>query len=114
MSKDLGVDTLSTLSTFSTLYTINGIDAPSVLNREIINDADIKYITTASCQTDHINLEAASMVGIKVAKVPFLDIDAKQKLKLTIKNLDLWTAGKYVGKACCCQRDCPKVEEMAT
>ena len=62
----------------------------------------IKYITTRSTSTGHIDKLAAARNGIKLANVPEqLDIAGQ-----TIKNLDLWEMNKCVGKACICAKAC--------
>lgn len=62
----------------------------------------IKYITTRSTSTGHIDKLAAARKGIKLANVPEqLDIAGQ-----TIKNLDLWEMNKCVGKACICAKAC--------
>jgi len=62
----------------------------------------VKYITTRSSSTGHIDKAAAARNGIKLANVPELLDIADQ----TIKNLDLWEMNKCVGKACICARAC--------
>jgi D-lactate dehydrogenase len=62
----------------------------------------VKYITTRSTSTGHIDKLAAARNGIKLANVPEqLDIAGQ-----TIKNLDLWEMNKCVGKACICAKAC--------
>ncbi len=88
---------------------------------DLLAGFDIKYITTRSMRTDHIDNAAAAKHGIKLAHVPgyltqsvteqiiplthqaFLTNDALQQIAdQTIKNLDLWQKGKCTGKACSC------------
>ena len=65
----------------------------------------VKYITTRSTMFNHIDRDAATLNGIKVANVPeycqLQDIAVQ-----TIKNLDLWEMDKCVGKACICANGC--------
>ncbi len=64
----------------------------------------VKYITTRSAGTGHIDNLAAARNGIKLATVAEqLDI-AEQ----SIKNLDVWEANRCAGKACICTPRCPK------
>jgi len=93
-----------------------GKEALLVLNNDELNQSmilelkslGIKYIATSSFQTDHLDLKAAGLAGIKVANVPYAAVDnaVKTRMEQVINNLDLWAAGKCVGKACCCQKDC--------
>jgi lactate dehydrogenase-like 2-hydroxyacid dehydrogenase len=62
----------------------------------------IKYITTRSADTSHINKLAAASNGIKLANVPEQLNIAEQ----TIRNLDSWEMNQCVGKACACAKAC--------
>lgn len=77
-----------------------------------LKDLGIKYITTSSFETDHLDLKAAGIAGIKVANVPLdpQNTDSKLRMEQVIKNLDLWSSGKCVGNACCSQNECAKVK----
>lgn len=66
----------------------------------------VKYLATSTFSYDHIDISAASEVGLKIANVPFKDGGALENMQQVIANLDNWAAGKCVGKACCCQNDC--------
>ena len=74
----------------------------------------IKYIATSSSQTDHLDLTAAGLAGMKIANVPLLadQADTKARMEQVIKNLDQWAAGKCVGKACCCQNECATAKKL--
>ena len=74
----------------------------------------IKYIATSSAQTDHLDLSAAGLAGMKVANVPLPtdQADTKTRMEQVIKNLDQWAAGKCVGKACCCQSECATTRKL--
>jgi len=74
----------------------------------------IKYIATSSAQTDHLDLSAAGLAGMKVANVPLPtdQADTKTRMEQVIKNLDQWAAGKCVGKACCCQSECAITKKL--
>ncbi|WCT11745.1 lactate dehydrogenase [Mucilaginibacter jinjuensis] len=96
------------------------VSAP-VIN--LLADMGIRYITTRTSATDHIDKQAAALRGIKLANVPpvspltitehttiphhLLTSDALQQIaNQTIKNLDLWQQNKCVGKACICANGC--------
>ena len=75
---------------------------------EGLKSLGIKYIATSSFTTAHIDLKAAATAGLKIANVPF-QLDGKtsfEGMQQVVKNLDLWAAGKCVGKACCCANNC--------
>jgi D-lactate dehydrogenase len=79
------------------------------LNGSVINglkEIGIKYIATSSFTTNHIDLEAATAAGLKIANVPFKNGDNLESMRQVIKNLDNWESGKCVGDACCCQKVC--------
>ncbi len=93
-----------------TLAFANGKEALIIFNKDILDanlisglkSIGIKYITTSCFDTEHIDLIAAKTAGLKVANVPFTDGEGELKsMHQVIKNLDNWTAGKCVGKACC-------------
>lgn len=108
--------------TADTLSFAIGKEALLVFNNDDLNEAmisglkalGIKYIATSSSETDHLDLKAAGTAGMKVANVPFAsrDTDPKLRMEQVIKNLDQWSAGKCVGKACCCQNDCATVKAL--
>lgn len=96
------------------------VSAP-VIN--LLADLGIRYISTRSSATGHIDKQAATLRGIKLANVPsvsalaitdhtaiphhLLTSDALQQIaNQTIKNLDLWQQNKCVGKACVCANGC--------
>ncbi|RZK15830.1 MAG: lactate dehydrogenase [Pedobacter sp.] len=68
----------------------------------------LKYIATSSFETDHLDLKAAHIAGMKIANVPLSEKTQTPRMRMeqVIKNLDQWAAGKCVGKACCCQNNC--------
>lgn len=93
-----------------TLTFANGKEALIVFNDDILDanlinglkSLGIKYITTSSFDTEHIDLVAAKAAELKIANVPFTDGKGTLKaMHQVIKNLDNWAAGKCVGKACC-------------
>jgi lactate dehydrogenase-like 2-hydroxyacid dehydrogenase len=107
--------------TADTLAFAAGKEALLVFNQDVVSadlifglkDLGIKYIATASYETDHIDLQAASEAGIKVANVPLSNPQLNANfMAQVIKNLDQWSAGKCVGAACCCQKDCAVVKEL--
>jgi lactate dehydrogenase-like 2-hydroxyacid dehydrogenase len=65
----------------------------------------VKYITTRSAGTGHIDKVAAARNGIKLANVPQQLGIASQ----SIKNLDVWEVNRCASnKACICTPRCPK------
>ncbi|WP_183578069.1 lactate dehydrogenase [Mucilaginibacter sp. X5P1] len=77
------------------------------VSAEVINklaELGIKYITTRSAVTSHIDKLAAASNGIKLANVP----DQLNIAEQTIRNLDSWEMNKCVGKACACAKDCKR------
>ncbi len=79
-----------------------------------LKNIGIKYIATSSYNTDHIDLQAAYNLGLKIANVPFENGGSMEIMQQVIKNLDNWSEGHCVGKACCCQKTCginPKTNE---
>lgn len=77
----------------------------------------IKYITTWSAGTDHIDKQAALTHGIKLANVPISPQFTNQNIaylqhvaEQTIKNLDAWQQNKCVGQACVCAKNCRSTE----
>ncbi|WP_131536641.1 Rossmann-fold NAD(P)-binding domain-containing protein [Pedobacter nototheniae] len=108
--------------TKDTLAFANGKESLLVFNNDVL-DADmiaglkalgIKYIATSSFETDHLDLEAAGVAGMKIANVPFEEgnHNLKSRMEQVIKNLDQWAAGKCVGKACCCKNNCGVVKAL--
>ena len=100
--------------TTDTLAFANGKEALILFNEDPL-DAElirglkqigIKYIATSSFEYQHIDLEAAKKAGLKIANIPFKDGGELDNMHQVIANLDNWAAGKCVGQACCCQRDC--------
>lgn len=93
-----------------TLAFANGKEALILFNNDILDanlinglkSLGIKYITTSSFDTAHIDLLAAKAAELKIANVPFADGKGTlNAMHQVIKNLDNWAAGKCVGKACC-------------
>jgi lactate dehydrogenase-like 2-hydroxyacid dehydrogenase len=90
----------------------------------LLADMGIRYITTRSSDTAHIDKDAAALRGIKLANVPVTDSPKlitddtaipRQRLTSdalrhiadqTIHTLDLWQQNKCVGKACVCAKGC--------
>ena len=75
----------------------------------------IRYITTRSFNTSHMDKEAAGIYGIKLSNVPdySLDLQTRQNMQSNadqiIRNLDLWQLNKCVGKACVCVKGCKAI-----
>lgn len=107
---------ISNSLTADTIRFANGKEALLVFNNDSLTaemiaelqSLGLKYIATSSFETDHLDLKAAGLAGMKIANVPLGDQpqDVKTRMELVIKNLDQWAAGKCVGKACCCQNNC--------
>jgi lactate dehydrogenase-like 2-hydroxyacid dehydrogenase len=103
-----------------TLAFAQGKEALIIFNEDPLNAAlieglkalGIKYIATTSFTTNHIDLNAAALAGLKIANVPFKDGDDLKFMNQVIKNLDNWAAGKCVGKACCCANDCATIKSV--
>lgn len=113
IANSLTADTLSFATGKEALLVFNNDELSSnmILGLRALG---IKYIATSSSQTDHIDLTAAGLAGMKVANVPLVadQADTKARMEQVVKNLDQWAAGKCVGKACCCQNDCAKAKKM--
>lgn len=102
--------------TADTLAFANGKEALLVFNNDALTSEMIaelkslglKYIATSSFETDHVDLQAAGIAGMKIANVPWSEKAQTPRMRMEqiIKNLDQWAAGKCVGKACCCQNNC--------
>lgn len=105
ISNELNDSTLSYCSG-KIVVIISGRD---ILDRHLLfslKQIGVKYIITRSKATTHIDLNTATTLGIKVANNPADDQSVENTAKQTIKNLNLWEAGKCVNKACCCQKVC--------
>lgn len=102
--------------TADTLAFANGKEALLVFNNDALTSEMIaelkslglKYIATSSFETDHVDLQAAGIAGMKIANVPWSEKAQTPRMRMeqVIKNLDQWAAGKCVGKACCCRNNC--------
>ncbi|WP_432708637.1 lactate dehydrogenase [Pedobacter sp.] len=87
-----------------------------VVNASVINilaDLGIKYITTRSNSTAHIDERAAESRQIKLAYVHSDSIDQLSNETLlnvlaaeTISNLDKWQGKRCLGSACICSATC--------
>ena len=87
-----------------------------VVNARVINmlaDLGIKYITTRSTSTHHIDEQAAEKRQIKLAYVPAACVDQLANEPLltalaaeTINNLDKWQGNRCLGSACICSASC--------
>lgn len=97
-----------------TLAFANGKEALIIFNEDPLDSVlisglkalGIKYIATSSYEIDHIDLQAATQAGLKIANVPFAAEGKLKTMHQVIKNLDNWAAGNCVGNACCCQKSC--------
>jgi len=75
----------------------------------------IKYIATRSVSTDHINLDAAAELKIRIAAVPAALLNTKTLNEIsaalaeqTILNLDAWQGMSCLGSACVCSKSCDR------
>ncbi|TDG36630.1 lactate dehydrogenase [Pedobacter changchengzhani] len=108
--------------TADTIPFATGKEALLVFNNDVLSnelltglrDLGIKYIATSSIETSHLDLQVADLLGIKVANVPLgsIDFNPKQRMDQVIRNLDQWAAGKCLGTACCCRKECAPVKKV--
>lgn len=106
ISNPLGLDTLTYAAGKEAVivFTSDEVSAPVL---EKLAAMGIRFITTRSATTDHIDAAAAARLGIKLANVPGHPPQALQEIAdQTIKNLDRWQLNKCVGNACICAKDC--------
>ncbi len=75
----------------------------------------VKYIATRSVSTDHIDIDAAAEMKIKIAAVPAHLLKTKTMNEIsatlaeqTIINLDAWQGKSCLGNACVCSRSCDR------
>lgn len=73
----------------------------------VLKDMGVGRILTRTLGTEHIDLVEAGKLDIQVANTPYDDQSPKGIAEQTIRNLNLWGAGKCVGTACCCLKVCP-------
>ncbi|UXD68240.1 lactate dehydrogenase [Sphingobacterium faecium] len=71
-----------------------------------LKNMGVNRILTRTLGTGHIDLIEAGKLDIQVANTPYEDQTPKGIADQTIRNLNLWGAGKCVGTACCCLKDC--------
>ncbi len=81
----------------------------------ILSNLGVKYITTRSVSTEHIDLHAAAAYKIKIAAVPSLLLTTKTLDEIlatlaeqTIINLDAWQGKSCLGSACVCAKSCER------
>jgi len=111
IANQLTPDTLNFVAGKEALIVFNGdpVDARII---EGLKSLGVKYIATSTFSYDNIDLNAAKSAGIKIANIPFKDGSTLENMHQVISNLDNWAAGKCVGNACCCQKDCTiKIKE---
>jgi lactate dehydrogenase-like 2-hydroxyacid dehydrogenase len=75
----------------------------------------VKYIATRSVSTDHINLDTAAEMKMKIAAVPASLLKTKTINEIsailaeqTIVNLDAWQGKSCLGNACVCSKSCDR------
>lgn len=112
IANPLGLDTVIYAEGKDAVIVFTGDDV-SALVIERLARLGIKYIVTRSSDTDHIDKNAASSYGIKIANIPSYpqEADISQETlqdvaDQTIKNLDMWQMKKCVGDACVCAKNC--------
>ncbi len=113
-SKKHDITIIANSLTLDTLNFAAGKEALIVFNRDLIDaplieglkTLGVKYIATSTFGVGHIDLNTARTSGLKIANIPFEHGEALENMHQVITNLDNWAAGKCVGKACCCQKDC--------
>ncbi|MNY08322.1 Phenyllactate dehydrogenase [compost metagenome] len=71
-----------------------------------LKNMGVSRILTRTLGTEHIDLIEAGKLDIQVANTPYEDQTPKGIAEQTIRNLNLWGAGKCVGAACCCLKEC--------
>ncbi|MGN7204315.1 lactate dehydrogenase [Pedobacter sp. SAFR-022] len=80
-----------------------------------LSELGVKYIATRSVSTEHINIDTAGEMNIKIAAVPpdllqtkTMDEIAATLAEQTIINLDAWQGKSCLGNACVCSRSCDR------
>jgi lactate dehydrogenase-like 2-hydroxyacid dehydrogenase len=82
-------------------------DVPAILMEKLAG-INIRFIITRSITNDHIDKNAATLYGIKLANV--LSALPQQIADQTINSLDLWQQNKCVGDACICAKHCRAIK----
>ena len=103
---------------WNTLHYAQGKEVLIVSEHDILDEGlldgirkvGIQKIVTRSVNTEHIDLYHAYRLGIQVANTPYADNTTKGIAEQTIRNLNLWGAGKCVGTACCCVKSCSVID----
>lgn len=86
---------------------VSGEDDVSARIINLLATFGVRFISTRSDYSLHINKEAAEKEGIKLANVPnWVPTAPAKTAEQTIINLDLWQQKKCVGDACACARNC--------
>lgn len=94
------------------VFTNDDLSAPVI---EKLAGLGIRYISTRSFDTNHMDKNAAGKHGIKLSNIPgyLLLNQTKESMQdnadQIIRNLDLWQLNKCVGKACACAKGCQTV-----
>lgn len=80
-----------------------------------LSELGVKYIATRSVSTDHINIDTAAEMKIRIAAVPpdllqtkTMDEISATLAEQTIINLDAWQGKSCLGNACVCSRSCDR------
>ena len=105
IANSLTPDTLRFASGKEALIIFNQDPIDAVIIRGL-QTLGVKYIATSSFSLDHIDLAAAQAAGLKIANIPFEHGSPSENMRQVIANLDKWSAGQCVGRACCCQKGC--------
>lgn len=80
-----------------------------------LSELGVKYIATRSVSTEHIDVDVAADLKLKIAAVPANILQAKTMNEIsaalaeqTIINLDAWQGKACLGNACVCSRSCDR------
>ncbi|WP_134088281.1 lactate dehydrogenase [Olivibacter sp. XZL3] len=112
ISNELNASTLSYCGG-KTVIIVSGRDIVDQALLRSLKQMGVRYIVTRSKTTTHIDLQSAAQLGIKVANNASDDQSIENTAKQTIRNLDLWEAGRCVGHSCCCY-DCNNVKNNSS
>lgn len=90
---------------------VSGDDLLDAEMLDALKSAGVKKVVTRSLETDHIDLSHAKHLHIQIANAPYPNRTAKGIAEQTIRNLNLWDAGRCIGLACCCSGECDTAKE---
>lgn len=75
---------------------------------EKLYEVGVRNIITRSTTVQHIDLNFAGKLKLHVANTPSKTESPEEIAEQTISNLNNWTSGGCLGKACQCAFDCSK------